>query len=79
MAVDDAPKHVVNLATQAADLIGNSLYGVELKENDQGVFVIEINDNPNIDHGIEDKVLKGELYTEIMREFIRRIEASRYS
>ena len=79
MAVDDAPKHVVNLATQAADLIGNSLYGVDLKENDQGVFVIEINDNPNIDHGIEDKVLKGELYTEIMREFIRRIEASRYS
>lgn len=79
MAVADAPQHVVELATKAAGLIGNSLYGVDIKENDSGVYVIEINDNPNIDHGIEDKVLKGELYTMLMQEFIRRIEASRYS
>lgn len=77
LAVEDAPEHVVSLATKAAALIGNSLYGVDLKENDRGVYVIEINDNPNVDHGVEDKVLKGELYMEIMREFIRRIDASR--
>jgi glutathione synthase/RimK-type ligase-like ATP-grasp enzyme len=41
------------------------------------VFIIEINDNPNIDAGVEDKVLKGGLYAKIMGEFIRRIEASR--
>ncbi|MDT8375353.1 MAG: RimK family protein [Mariprofundaceae bacterium] len=79
LAVEDAPEHVVSLATRAADLIGNSLYGVDLKENDNGIFVIEINDNPNIDQGVEDKVLKSALYTEITQEFIRRIEASRYS
>jgi len=79
LAIEDAPKHVVELAIRAAGLIGNSLYGVDLKETDKGVFVIEINDNPSIDQGIEDKVLRGELYTEIMQEFIRRIEASRYS
>ncbi|MCF7821979.1 MAG: RimK family protein [Mariprofundaceae bacterium] len=79
LAIENAPEHVVNLAAKAAGLIGNSLYGVDLKENDQGVFVIEINDNPNIDRGIEDKILKGELYSEIVREFIRRIEGMRSS
>jgi glutathione synthase/RimK-type ligase-like ATP-grasp enzyme len=76
-AVENAPAEVVNLATQAASLIGDGLYGVDLKQNEQGVFIIEINDNPNIDAGVEDKVLKGELYARIMRDFIRRIEASR--
>jgi len=76
-AIEDAPTEVVELATQAASLIGNGLYGVDLKQNEKGVFIIEINDNPNIDGGVEDKVLKGELYATIMREFIRRIEASR--
>ncbi len=79
MPVEKAPSHVVETAIKAADLIGSSLYGVDLKETDQGVFVIEINDNPSIDHGVEDKVLKNELYTQITQEFIRRIEASRYS
>jgi len=79
MAIEDAPQHVVELATKAAGLIGNSLYGVDLKENDRGVFVIEVNDNPNIDHGIEDKVLKTDLYMAVMQEFIRRIEAIRSS
>jgi len=79
VAIEDAPSHVVELASKAAGLIGNSLYGVDLKENDRGVFVIEVNDNPNIDHGVEDKVLKGKLYDSIMREFIARIEAMRSS
>ncbi len=79
LPVEHAPKHVVELAIKAAALIGDSLYGVDLKETDKGVFVIEINDNPSIDQGVEDKILRGELYSEIMNEFIRRIEASRYS
>jgi len=77
MPVDQAPKEVVDLALKAAALIGNGLYGVDLKQNENGVFVIEINDNPNIDHGVEDKVLKGELYDIILQEFIRRIEMLR--
>ena len=38
------------------------------------ICVIEVNDNPNIDAGVEDKVLKGELYRRIMEVFLRRIE-----
>jgi len=55
-------------------LIGNGLYGVDLKQNDHGIFVIEINDNPNIDTGVEDLRLKDELYKIIVREFIRRLD-----
>ncbi|HXH71822.1 MAG TPA: RimK family protein [Mariprofundaceae bacterium] len=75
--VSEAPAQVVEIATKAASLIGNSLYGVDLKQNERGIFVIEVNDNPNIDNGVEDKVLKGELYTTIIQEFIRRIDISR--
>ncbi len=33
--------------------------------------MIEINDNPSIDFGDEDAVLKDELYQIILKEFIR--------
>lgn len=74
LAVSEAPPEVVRIATKAARLIGNGLYGVDLKQNDKGIFVIEINDNPNLDMGVEDAVLKDDLYKLIIREFIRRIE-----
>lgn len=32
----------------------DGLYGVDLKETADGVFVIEVNDNPKLDHGWED-------------------------
>jgi len=77
MAIDDAPQEVVDVALKAAALIGNGFYGVDLKQNERGIFVIEINDNPNVDRGVEDKVLKGELYDIILKEFIHRIEMIR--
>ena len=36
--------------------------------------VIEVNDNPNIDAGIEDHVLGDELYERIMRVFVDRLD-----
>ena len=73
LAVEDAPKEVVEMATRAASLIGDGLYGVDLKQTDNGIFVIEVNDNPSIEKGVEDKVIKDGLYTDIIGEFIRRI------
>lgn len=75
MAIADAPPAVIDTALAAANLIGDGLYGVDLKQNERGVFVIEINDNPSIESGVEDAVLKDGLYTAIVQEFIRRIEA----
>jgi hypothetical protein len=73
-ALDAAPPRVVAVATKAASLIGSGLYGVDLKENDQGVFVVEVNDNPNIDAGVEDAMLKEDLYRAVMGELIKRLE-----
>lgn len=74
LAIGDAPHDVVRIATRAADLIGGGFYGVDLKQTRDGVFVMEVNDNPSIDMGYEDAVLKDDLYRTVIREFIRRIE-----
>ncbi len=75
LTVEDAPAAVIETAVRAAAPIGNGLYGVDLKQNDEGVFVIEINDNPNIDHGVEDVCLGQALYDQIMEQFLQRIVA----
>src|SRR5512143_2137604 len=73
--VGDAPPEVVTIALKAANLIGDGLYGVDLKQAENGnVYVIEVNDNPSIETGVEDACLKDELYNIIMREFLRRLE-----
>ena len=68
------PKAVVDTALKAANLIGSGLYGVDLKEIDGQVYVIEVNDNPSIDHTVEDGFLGDLLYDRIMTEFLRRIQ-----
>lgn len=74
LPVAKAPKFVVKTALKAANLIGDGLYGVDLKQVGQKAFVIEVNDNPNIDVGCEDDVLQEDLYLRIMEVFLRRIE-----
>jgi glutathione synthase/RimK-type ligase-like ATP-grasp enzyme len=74
LPVEEAPAEVVAIATKAASLIGDGLYGVDLKQTSKGIYVVEVNDNPNIDAGVEDAVLKDELYKIVIRDFIRRLE-----
>lgn len=74
LAVEHAPPRVVATALKAANLIGDGLYGVDLKEVDGKVFVIEINDNPSVEAGVEDAVLHDDLYTRILRGLLNRIE-----
>jgi glutathione synthase/RimK-type ligase-like ATP-grasp enzyme len=72
--VEDVPEKVLNAALKMANSIGDGLYGVDVKETEDGrVVVIEVNDNPNIDSGIEDKVLKNTLYMKIMEGFMERV------
>lgn len=75
--VNTAPRRVINTAVRAAKLMGNGLYGVDLKQVGRKVYVIEVNDNPSIDAGYEDQVLKGDLYDRIMASFVQRIEQLR--
>jgi glutathione synthase/RimK-type ligase-like ATP-grasp enzyme len=76
LPIDEAPPAVVEIGQRAANLIGDGLYGVDLKQIEDRVLVVEINDNPNIEAGCEDKILKDELYMKIMRSFRRRLDRS---
>ena len=77
LPIDSAPRRAVQTALKAANLIGDGLYGVDVKESGGKFYVIEINDNPNIDSKYEDAVLKDELYRRIMQVFLERIERSK--
>ncbi len=71
--VEEVPQKVIQTALKAANLIGDGLYGVDLKQVGSKVYIIEVNDNPSIDAGYEDGVVKDELYNTIMEIFLQRI------
>lgn len=74
MPTFEVPKSVLQAAVKAAKVVGNGLYGVDIKQAGNAVYVIEVNDNPSIDSGVEDKYLGKELYELIMQEFADRLE-----
>lgn len=71
--IEKVPESIIEMALKATKLIGNGLYGVDIKSKDNINYIIEINDNPNIDYGIEDTILGDHLYQEIMTYFLQRI------
>ena len=75
LALTEAPPRVVEVALRAARAIGSGFYGVDVKEAGETIAVIEVNDNPNLDHGIEDQVGKDEVWSRILQWFIKRIDA----
>lgn len=72
--LDEVPRAVLRAAKRAARLIGDGLYGVDIKQQGSRVCVIEVNDNPNIDAGVEDLADGAEVYEKVMQELLRRIE-----
>lgn len=71
----EVPTHVLRAALKAAGSVGNGLYGIDVKEVAGKAYVLEVNDNPSLEFGVEDKYLGEELYMQIMAEFLRRLEA----
>ena len=72
---DRVPPQLLKTALRATNSIGDSLYGVDIKQAGSRFYVMEVNDNPNIDAGIEDGILKDALYDRILEVFLSRIEA----
>jgi len=72
-ALADAPPKIVRTAVRASLQMGRGLYGVDLKEIEGTPYVIEVNDNPNIDNGVEDKMSGDEVYNSIISVFRERI------
>jgi glutathione synthase/RimK-type ligase-like ATP-grasp enzyme len=70
-----APARAVELGRRAASLVGDGLYGVDIKEVDGRFLVMEVNDNPNIEAGLEDAVPREALYDAVVEWFRRRLDA----
>lgn len=73
LPLGEAPPAVIDIGVRAAQLIGDGLYGVDIKETANGIFVVEINDNPNIEHGVEDAAEKDQVWVTLTEWFIDRI------
>jgi glutathione synthase/RimK-type ligase-like ATP-grasp enzyme len=71
--IHEVPEAIVKTALKASRLIGDSLYGVDIKSHGDKHYVIEVNDNPNVDFGNEDKIMGEALYQQIMSVFLQRI------
>jgi len=77
MPTHEAPRAVIEAALRATRSIGNGLYGVDIKQSGDRVAVIEVNDNPSIEAGVEDEYLGVDLYYLIMEDFLRRLDEQR--
>lgn len=64
--LDQVPPNIIETALKGTKLIGNGLYGVDVKEIEGKAVIIEINDNPNIDAGVEDSILHDKIYTMVI-------------
>ncbi len=74
IAVAEAPADVVDIGVRAANLIGDGFYGVDIKSGPDGPIVIEINDNPNLEHGVEDEADK-QVWNHLTEWFVKRLNA----
>ena len=75
LPLEQVPREAVRLAVRSAALMGDGLYGVDIKQVGKRFLVMEVNDNPNIDAGCEDRVLGNALYAAIARFFRERLDA----
>lgn len=66
---EDIPLSVLAEAEKCNKLLTEGLYGIDIKEVDGKAYVIEINDNPSIDGGVEDEIEGERIYDTIIHYF----------
>ena len=76
--VEEAPKEVIRIALKSANLIGNGFYGVDVKQVGNRGYVIEVNDNPNVESGTRRRA-EGRALPGSDGVFLKRIEARKQS
>ncbi len=74
LPIEKVPSKVIKMALKATDAIGDGFYGVDIKQCGNAFYLIEVNDNPNIEAGYEDAILKDQLYLKVMQTFLTRIK-----
>ena len=74
ISIEEVPKKILDAALKSAKLMGKGLYGIDIKEVNGKPLVIEINDNPNIDFGVEDRFYGDKVYLEVLTALKNRLE-----
>lgn len=74
LAIEDVPENILDVAIKSAKIMGKGLYGIDVKEVNGKPLVIEINDNPNVDFGVEDLYYGDKVYIEILTALKNRLE-----
>ena len=74
LPIEKVPPKILKNAIKAAKLMGKGLYGIDIKEVGGKALVIEINDNPNIDAGVEDLYYGDQVYIQILTALKNRLE-----
>jgi glutathione synthase/RimK-type ligase-like ATP-grasp enzyme len=77
IALEEVPLPALDLALRSCKLVGDGLYGVDLKQIGNRFLVMEVNDNPSIESGDEDALAGDDLYRRIMRVFVERLDSRR--
>ena len=77
LAVQHAPREVISLALKTANAVGDGFYGVDIKTVNGRYVLMEINDNPSVDRGVEDAILGDQLYERVMKVFRTRVDAGK--
>lgn len=72
--LSEAPPGLLRIATRASNLVGDGLYGVDVKQTKGRFYIIEINDNPSIESGYEDQIEGDALYEVVIDEFVSRLD-----
>jgi len=75
LPIEDVPKKVIKMAIKSAKIIGKGLFGIDIKVIDNIPMVIEINDNPNIDFGVEDVYYGDTIYSKILTALKNRLDS----
>lgn len=71
----EAPAEAVALALRAARLMGEGLYGVDIKQRGDAFYVIEVNDNPDIHHEHEASRPEDRVWERLLAWFAERAHA----
>ncbi|MDO6760128.1 RimK family protein [Tamlana sp. 2_MG-2023] len=74
LPIENVPKEVLKMAVKSAKLIGNGLLGIDIKVVNEKPMVIEINDNPNIDFGVEDAYYGDLVYIKVLTALKNRLD-----
>jgi glutathione synthase/RimK-type ligase-like ATP-grasp enzyme len=77
VALSSAPAEAVALALEASALVGDGLYGVDIKQRGDDFFLIEVNDNPDIHEEFEASRPSDRVWDRLAGWFAAHVQAGR--